>query len=121
MKCVVLDKAYLDFELCHIKSVNRSYKYVSAKLVLLQEPIEELTVGETSIIYCLMRVLYLIFCLQIEFNLLKRENGYKPFLYHFSVDACKHFVKSSNLVHRFFAELFRPYTNLNHTCPYPVR
>lgn len=51
MKCVVLDKAYCDFEFCHIKSVNRSYKYVSTKLALLQEPIEELTVGETSIIY----------------------------------------------------------------------
>ncbi|XP_060651858.1 uncharacterized protein LOC132788447 isoform X2 [Drosophila nasuta] len=50
----------------------------------------------------------------------KRLNGYKPFLYDFSFDFCR-FMRNpnpGNKVETFFYSLIKPYTNVNHTCPY---
>ncbi|KAH8420856.1 hypothetical protein KR222_006891 [Zaprionus bogoriensis] len=96
VKCIVLDKDIGDFEFCYIKSVNRSYKYVSVKAILKKPSTD----------------------LWVNLSLLKRANGYKPFLYNITVDVCKFMKKGSNSVDTFFASLFRPYSNLNHTCPF---
>lgn len=51
----------------------------------------------------------------------KRFNGYRPFMYNVSIDACK-FLKNpaSNLVAKFYYEFLKSYSNINHTCPYYV-
>ncbi|XP_034665160.1 uncharacterized protein LOC117899333 [Drosophila subobscura] len=98
IKCTSLDKEFDDFEYCHLKSVNRSYKYFSLKANLYKIPITKV---------------------KVNIALLKRYSGYKPFLYNFTVDACK-FLKNrkSNRVVAYFHDLFLAHSNMNHTCPF---
>ncbi|KAH8254434.1 hypothetical protein KR032_010110, partial [Drosophila birchii] len=98
INCNSLDTKFSDFEYCYLKSVNRSYKYMSLKVNLYKVPISKI---------------------KVTFAALKRLNGYKPFLYNVSVDACK-FLKNpkSNPVFLYLHNLFKSYSNMNHTCPY---
>ncbi|XP_017058105.1 uncharacterized protein LOC108099244 [Drosophila ficusphila] len=97
-KCKALDQEFCNFEYCAIKAVNRSYKYLTAKVNLYKVPITRV---------------------KVSFGLYKRFNGYKPFLYNFTVDACK-FLKNpkSNPVSFYFYEFFKQVSNMNHTCPF---
>ncbi|XP_039493961.1 uncharacterized protein LOC120453354 [Drosophila santomea] len=98
VKCNSWNKTFADFEYCHLKSVNRSFKYLSLKVNLFKVPITKV---------------------KVNFSLLKRYNGYKPFLYNITVDACKVLRHpKSNLIFGFFHGLFKKYSNMNHTCPY---
>ncbi|KAH8324426.1 hypothetical protein KR074_007087, partial [Drosophila pseudoananassae] len=95
--CESLDKNLGEFEYCFIKSVNRSYKYISAKFKLYQRPLTKL---------------------KINMALLKRFNGYKPFLYNLSVDLCKFYKNpKSNIVLKFFYESYSLYAKHNRSCP----
>ncbi|KAH8384226.1 hypothetical protein KR200_003627, partial [Drosophila serrata] len=98
IKCTSLDTEFDDFEYCLLKSVNRTYKYMSLKVNLYKTPIN---------------------FVKVNFALLKRFNGYKPFLYNISVDACKVLKNpKSNPIFGYFHSLFRSYSNMNHTCPF---
>ncbi|KAH8333177.1 hypothetical protein KR074_010271, partial [Drosophila pseudoananassae] len=98
LKCVSFDESFCSFEQCFLKSVNRSYKYGSLKVKLYKVPVNNA---------------------RVTLALNQRLNGYKPFLYNITFDACK-FMKNrnSNQVILFLYNLFGPYSNLNHTCPY---
>ncbi|KRF98443.1 uncharacterized protein Dwil_GK27978 [Drosophila willistoni] len=98
IKCTSLDKTFSEFEYCHLKSVNRSYKYFSTKVKLHKIPI-------TSV--------------KVNVALLKRLNGYKPFLYNITFDACKFMAsKNRNPVISFFYSMIGSHSNMNHNCPY---
>ncbi|XP_037951104.1 uncharacterized protein LOC119681878 [Teleopsis dalmanni] len=95
--CTSLDKDFADFEYCYLKSVNRSFKYMSLRLKLYKVPLTNIT---------------------IQYQVLKKANGYKPFMYNITFDVCK-FLKSPNHpVTKIFYSLFRNRSNVNHTCPY---
>ncbi|XP_016950744.1 uncharacterized protein LOC108024999 [Drosophila biarmipes] len=96
--CTSFDKKVGEFEYCYLKSINRSYKYISGKYKLYQIPFENL---------------------KVHFTMWKRLNGYKPFLYNITTDACK-FLKNpkSSPVMKYVFESFIDYTNINHSCPY---
>ncbi|KAH8270487.1 hypothetical protein KR018_010742, partial [Drosophila ironensis] len=97
-KCTSLDKQFADFEYCYLKSVNRSYKYISVKCKLFQTPITQA---------------------KVMLSLFKRFNGYRPFMYNITVDACKFLEKPvSNPVVNYFYTFLTTHTNLNHTCPF---
>ncbi|XP_036672415.1 uncharacterized protein [Drosophila suzukii] len=98
VKCEALDKEFCGFDYCILKAVNRSYKYVSLKVKLFRTPVTKV---------------------KLNLGLYKRLNGYKPFLYNLTIDACK-FLKfpKSNPVVTFFYEFFKDFSNINHTCPY---
>ncbi|XP_023032267.2 uncharacterized protein LOC111518784 [Drosophila willistoni] len=98
LKCVSLDKTFSDFEYCQIKAVNRSYKYFELKIQLFKVPVSNVTVNVA---------------------LMKRLNGYKPFLYNVTFDACK-FIKSTNKnpVINYFYGFLSKHSNINHTCPF---
>ncbi|XP_022216618.2 uncharacterized protein LOC111070405 [Drosophila obscura] len=50
---------------------------------------------------------------------MKRFNGYKPFLYNITVNACKFFANpKSSPVAKFFYESVVTFSNINHSCPY---
>ncbi|XP_043649323.1 uncharacterized protein LOC122617504 [Drosophila teissieri] len=74
VQCQSLDKDFALFEYCFLKSVNRSYKYVSVKVKLLKLPITKV---------------------KLQITLYKRVNSYMPFLYNITFDACR-FLKSPN-------------------------
>ncbi|KAH8253838.1 hypothetical protein KR032_007075 [Drosophila birchii] len=98
IKCKTMDSKFSEFEICHLKSVNRSYKYISVKVKLKKVPITDV---------------------KVNIALFKRLNGLKPFLYNISFDACK-FMKNqkSNPIASYFYGFFKNHSNLNHTCPY---
>ncbi|XP_043067425.1 uncharacterized protein [Drosophila bipectinata] len=98
LKCTSLDKDFTDFDYCYIKSINRTYKYVSLKVKLYKVPITNVTVN---------------------FSFMKRSSGYKLFLYNITADACK-FLKNpkSNPVLGYMYGLFKSHSNMNHTCPF---
>ncbi|EDV46904.2 uncharacterized protein LOC6550545 isoform X1 [Drosophila erecta] len=98
VQCESLDKDFCIFEKCLLKSVNRSYKYLSVSVKLLQLPVTKA---------------------KVHFSLQKRLNGYIPFLYNMTIDACR-FLKSpnSNQVALFFYNCFKEHSNINHTCPF---
>ncbi|XP_032306914.1 uncharacterized protein LOC26514098 [Drosophila ananassae] len=88
----------MGFDECFLKSVNRTFKYMSFRTRIYQFPVDDVT---------------------IRVEVLKRLNGYKPFLFNFTVDACK-FLKGQKktMVTQFFYDLFAPYSNMLHKCPY---
>ncbi|KAH8243331.1 hypothetical protein KR032_006627, partial [Drosophila birchii] len=98
IKCTSLDLNFSSFDYCHIKAVNRSFKYISLKVKLHKLPISKI---------------------KVNIAVLKRFNGYRPFLYNVTVDACK-FLRNpkSNPVFLYLYSLFKTYSNMNHTCPY---
>ncbi|KAH8285650.1 hypothetical protein KR054_011908, partial [Drosophila jambulina] len=98
IKCKTMDSKFCDFEICRLKSVNPTYKYVSVKVRLFKVPITRI---------------------KINLGLYKRLNGLKPFLYNVTFDGCKFMQsKTSNPVARYFYEFGKDYSNMNHTCPY---
>ncbi|XP_046865486.1 uncharacterized protein LOC124459818 [Drosophila willistoni] len=97
LKCTSLDKQFVEFESCYLKSINRTYKFLTIKAKLLKLPLENLT---------------------IHVEVLKRLNGYKPFLYNFKVDACRFLSSQRNSVTQYFYDFFASYSNMTHRCPY---
>ncbi|XP_033167397.1 uncharacterized protein LOC117145744 [Drosophila mauritiana] len=98
IKCTSLDKEFDDFEYCHLKSVNRTFKYISLKVRMYKIPVTRV---------------------KVNFALLKKFNGYKPFLYNITTDACRVLkYPKSNPVFGFFHSLFAHHSNMNHSCPY---
>ncbi|XP_036678587.2 uncharacterized protein [Drosophila suzukii] len=98
VECITHDPDFADFDYCLLKSVNRTYKYLSLKVKLLKKPITKI---------------------KINVSIFQRLNGYKPFLYNVTVDACKFYKnQKSNPVAGYIYSLFRSFSNMNHSCPY---
>ncbi|XP_070851655.1 uncharacterized protein [Drosophila suzukii] len=96
--CTSLDPEFADFEYCYLKSINRTYKYMSLKVNLLKKPVTKIKVNA---------------------ELLKRFSGYKPYLYNVTVDACR-FLKNpkSSPIAAYFYGFFKNHSNMNHSCPF---
>ncbi|XP_070068199.1 uncharacterized protein [Drosophila takahashii] len=98
IECESTDKDFSNFEYCRLKSANRTYKYISLKLNLFKVPVTNV---------------------KINVALYKRLNGYKPFLYNITLDACRFYKnQNSNPVALFFYNFFKEQSNMNHSCPY---
>ncbi|XP_041675019.1 uncharacterized protein LOC108107959 [Drosophila eugracilis] len=98
LKCISLDNYTSEFEYCTLKSVNRTYKYISGKMILHNLPVTKV---------------------KVNFGLYKRFNGYRPFLYNQTVDACYFFLhQKSSPVAKYFFDIVKEATNMNHSCPY---
>ncbi|XP_068155040.1 uncharacterized protein [Drosophila tropicalis] len=151
IKCTPLDEEFATFEYCYLKSVNRTYKYMSLKVNLLKSPVTKVKVNANfeftnikctpldeefaTFKYCYLKSLNRTYkYMSLKVNLLKspvtkvkvnvalmqRLSGYKPFLYNVTVDACNLMAnyKSANPVTKYLHGLFKPFSNMNHTCPY---
>ncbi|KAH8384245.1 hypothetical protein KR200_009225, partial [Drosophila serrata] len=119
IKCTSLDPKFLEFQYCYLKSINRSYKYISLKTKLANFPVPKPRVS-----MLLQPVKYFIIVpksFQVNIELMKRFSGYKPFLYNVTVDACS-FLKNpkSNPIALYLHGFFKNHSNMNHTCPYDV-
>ncbi|KAH8309124.1 hypothetical protein KR059_005920, partial [Drosophila kikkawai] len=97
INCSSLDLEYMGVDTCLLKSVNRSYKYMSFRTKFKKFPVYNVTVS---------------------IQVLKRLNGYKPFLYNFTFDGCKFLRGQRSPLLQFFYDLFAPYSNMVHPCPY---
>nr|XP_043068143.1 uncharacterized protein LOC122321600 [Drosophila bipectinata] len=45
LNCETLNKSYAEFEYCYLKSINRTYKYLSVKVNLLKKPIGKVKIS----------------------------------------------------------------------------
>ncbi|KAH8264658.1 hypothetical protein KR038_011817, partial [Drosophila bunnanda] len=100
IKCISNDKKFIEFDYCYIKSVNRSYKYISMKTRLHSLPVNEVAAS-----------------LQI----LRRFRSFMPITMNVTFDMCKFFTEKRSKMNpmlELFDDVSKKYTNLNHTCPY---
>lgn len=56
----------------------------------------------------------------VEGQIFKRGNGYKPWLYKASLDACRFVKKPYNAIAIIVYKMFKQYSSFNHSCPYEV-
>ena len=52
--------------------------------------------------------------------LLKKYNGYKPFLINSTIDCCELVKKRNHPLGNMIYDMFKHFSNINHTCPYVV-
>ncbi|KAH8327064.1 hypothetical protein KR074_001536 [Drosophila pseudoananassae] len=97
VRCIARDKKFMEYDYCFLKSVNRTFKYMSLKTRIHRLPIEE--------------------CVTL-FQIRWREN--RRILYNFDVkvDGCKFLRDRSNVMANWLYQIFAPFSNMNHTCPY---
>ncbi|XP_044251567.1 uncharacterized protein [Drosophila takahashii] len=99
IKCNSVDKEFSDFEYCYIKSVNRSYKYLSIKANLFKTPITKIN--------------------GVIFKRFNGYNGYRPFMFNVTLDACRFLNNTkSNPIASYFFDFIIPFTNMYHNCPF---
>ncbi|XP_016964803.3 uncharacterized protein LOC108034429 [Drosophila biarmipes] len=100
LKCEMIDRKFGKFEVCHIKAVNRTHKYIDMELTLYKLPISNM---------------------MIKVEPMRHGSGYRPFFMSMKYDFCK-YMRNPNLGSLIFLRdlhlTFINATNLNHTCPY---
>ncbi|KAH8298316.1 hypothetical protein KR018_002360, partial [Drosophila ironensis] len=97
IRCASIDKKFCGVDYCHIKAENRTYKHISLKVNLFKVPVRQF---------------------QVNLAFYKRSNGQSPLNYNFTVDGCKMIVGDRNPFVAFLFNSFKPYSNINHSCPY---
>ncbi|KAH8358832.1 hypothetical protein KR093_002778, partial [Drosophila rubida] len=63
-------------------------------------------------------IIYELCDVKVNVQLVKRANGYKPWLYNLTIDACEFLRKRNNPIIKLIYNIFKDYSNLNHSCPY---
>ncbi|XP_039231368.1 uncharacterized protein LOC6538114 isoform X2 [Drosophila yakuba] len=94
--CESYNKTWVEFGLCRLRAVSRNKVCLNVDANLLY-PVHDVIV---------------------KARLLKRANGYKPWLYSVSFDGCQFIRRRNNALIRIVWELFKEYSTINHTCPY---
>ncbi|XP_052840237.1 uncharacterized protein LOC128254912 isoform X2 [Drosophila gunungcola] len=98
VKCEIYDKLYFEVVTCRLKVLGRGIIGENIHIKVLQLPIRNATVN---------------------FGVYKKLSGYHPFLFNVTLDFCQ-FMRHPNPLSVFylFFKALRPYSNLNHTCPF---
>nr|XP_036670644.1 uncharacterized protein LOC118877230 [Drosophila suzukii] len=100
LKCEMFDRKFGKFEVCHIKAVNRTHKYIDLEIALNILPINNI---------------------MINLEPMRYGNGYKSFFMSMKYDFCKYMRNPNERSLTFLKEIHSTFidaTNLNHTCPY---
>ncbi|EDV31119.2 uncharacterized protein Dana_GF14709 [Drosophila ananassae] len=63
-------------------------------------------------------ILYAAHSIQVHIKMWKRANGFKPFLLDSTVDACRFLKSSYDPFAKIVYNIFKDFSNINHTCPY---
>ncbi|EDW14933.2 uncharacterized protein Dmoj_GI23047 [Drosophila mojavensis] len=56
--------------------------------------------------------------IDVRIQILRKGNGYKPWLFDISFDGCKFMRRPNNPAVKTIFSIFKEYTTINHTCPY---
>nr|NP_001027130.2 uncharacterized protein Dmel_CG33687 [Drosophila melanogaster]AAZ66062.2 uncharacterized protein Dmel_CG33687 [Drosophila melanogaster] len=100
LKCEMIDRTFGNFEMCRIKAVNRTHKYIDINLKLYILPINNI---------------------MIKLDSKRYTNGYRPFFMSLTFDFCKYLKNPNQRSMIFLKEIHSTFinaSNLNHTCPY---
>lgn len=97
--CESYNKSWVDFGYCRLRAVSRHKVYLNVNATLLHPVNDVLVRGQ----------------------LMKKANGYKPWLYSATFDGCQFIRRRNNPLIRLVWELFKEFSTINHTCPYEVK
>ncbi|XP_017081602.1 uncharacterized protein LOC108114927 [Drosophila eugracilis] len=99
--CDSVDESWISVHKCRLKAVQR---------------------GKTTLSFD-GTVLKTVSTLKVHAQIFKRANGFKPWLYNITFDGCRFLRKPYEAPVVLVFNLFKPFSNLNFTCPYkgPVR
>ncbi|XP_034141946.1 uncharacterized protein LOC117592359 [Drosophila guanche] len=95
-KCPSYNESWVQFHYCRLKAYSRNKTSLNLNLTIL-EPANNI---------------------HVRIKLMKRANGYKPFLVDFYLDACAFMRKRNHPVFRIVWNLIKNVSTVNHTCPY---
>ncbi|XP_046808333.1 uncharacterized protein LOC124420188 [Lucilia cuprina] len=98
IKCEEFDSKFATFKECRLRIPKRNTVALNLYVKLYQLPVNNVS---------------------INLSLMKRANGYKPFLYNVTTDFC-HFMKNKKQIPflKIFFDLLIKTSNINHTCPF---
>ncbi|XP_013104281.2 uncharacterized protein LOC106084880 [Stomoxys calcitrans] len=98
IKCLDHDVKFSSFEICKLSVVGRGLVSLNIKVGLYKTPVTNST---------------------INVAIYKKANGFKPFLYNYTVNVCAFFANRKRYpVIKVLFDIFLQHSNLNHTCPY---
>ncbi|XP_037823176.1 uncharacterized protein LOC119611597 [Lucilia sericata] len=98
VKCLEYDKPFATIPICKLKIVQRGVVAFDLHVKLHQVPVNNVSVNA---------------------ELLKKANGYRPFLYNVSADFCQLMRNGKKFPFlNIFILLLAKDSNINHTCPY---
>ncbi|XP_016946451.1 uncharacterized protein LOC108022121 [Drosophila biarmipes] len=95
-KCESYNQSWVSIHYCRLKAYSRNKTSLNVNLTL-SEPA------------------YNIF---LHLKMLKRANGYKPFLFDYNFDACEFMRRRNQPVAKIVWNLIKDVSTVNHTCPY---
>ncbi|KAH8323294.1 hypothetical protein KR067_004423, partial [Drosophila pandora] len=94
--CKSHNQSWIVFELCRLKAVGRD-----------------------KVVFNLIgNVLHPTNSVQIHFDVLKKANGFKPWVISTKVDGCRFMRKKYDPIATMILGFLADFSNINHTCPY---
>ncbi|BFG03457.1 uncharacterized protein DMAD_02710 [Drosophila madeirensis] len=95
-KCQSYNKSWVEIHYCRLKAYSRNKTSLNVNLTVLE------TANN----------------IHLRLKLMKRANGYKPFLWDYTFDACEFMRKRNQPVAKIFWNMIKEVSTVNHTCPY---
>lgn len=122
IKCTSFNKTFVSFAECRLNLVKRGFNEYSIRLKVHQPPIENVTVrmSDNYEILLVNKSVFSHSLTQVHMQFMKKSNGYHPYMVDTIFDACKFMNTKSNPLLKYLYGFLRPYTNVNHSCPYDV-
>ncbi|XP_065369033.1 uncharacterized protein LOC135961461 [Calliphora vicina] len=98
LKCLELDKSFATIPICKLKVMQRGVVALEVYVKLHQDPVTNVSING---------------------ELLKKANGYRPFLYNMTLNFCDLMKNGKRYPFaNIFVDLLAKDSNINHTCPY---
>ncbi|BFF90572.1 uncharacterized protein DMAD_09072 [Drosophila madeirensis] len=94
--CESYNKSWVEFGVCRLRAISRNKVCLNLD-AMLHHPVTNVFV---------------------KAQLMKRANGYKPWLYKVNFDGCQFIRRRNSALIRLVWDLFKEFSTINHTCPY---
>nr|XP_044248859.1 uncharacterized protein LOC108069610 [Drosophila takahashii] len=97
--CVSYNKSWVVFHYCRLKAYSRNKTSLNINATFL-EPANNIL---------------------IKVKIMKKANGYKPFLVDYTLDACKFMRRRNQPYMKIIWNMIKNVSTVNHTCPYGLQ
>ncbi|EDW60083.2 uncharacterized protein [Drosophila virilis] len=97
--CESRNESWVTIEKCRLRAVSRTKTPLTIEIM----------------------VLYPAYEIHVNAQLLKKANGYKPWLVNYTADACAFMRRANHPFIKIIYDLIKEYSTINHTCPYVAR
>ncbi|KAH8286136.1 hypothetical protein KR054_003184, partial [Drosophila jambulina] len=97
-KCEAYENSFVTINQCRLKAISRNKTILNFNATLAHPA--------TAIL--------------MEYQMLKRANGYKPWLFNMKVDGCRFMRRPYDPITVLIYNSYKKYSNVNHTCPFKV-